>query len=391
MAAAKIKNATFTTNATALQFLHTWTPVLTNPAQQIAQLSPTGRKELLAMGASYRATYPTLFESPFTLWANAYASSPRVLNSAQLFARGYLGPTNTTALSSSSIYLLNATDPRSLANSLATSNLCPAYTDNGGGPDKDAWDATYLPPATTRINALLEGDLIFAPADVGIFAYLCGFETQIAETRSPWCGVLTEEEVLAYEYAQDLRYWYGAGPGNGVASVAMVPFLRGVVERFRDGPEAVYVGSDGESWTPPALVAAFTNDGQVAQVAAAVGVFDGLDDLPGDEMVADRVFRASRFVTMRGTVGLERLNCGDEGVYVRVKLNDAVYPVRGCEDGPGRSCGLEAYGKLLSDKLEAVGGFREVCNVTDTTVPESEEKTTFLWDRALPFESLARP
>ncbi|KKY23667.1 putative acid phosphatase [Diplodia seriata] len=208
---AKIKNATFTTNATALQFLHTWTPVLTNPAQQIAQLSPTGRKELLVMGASYRATYPTLFESPFTLWANAYASSPRVLNSARLFAHGYLGPTNTTALSSSSIYLLNATDPRSLANSLATSNLCPAYTDNGGGPDKDAWDATYLPPATARINALLKGDLVFAPSDVGIFAYLCGFETQIAETRSPWCGVLTEEEVLAYEYAQDLRRWAALG------------------------------------------------------------------------------------------------------------------------------------------------------------------------------------
>ncbi|KAL1639986.1 hypothetical protein SLS58_007412 [Diplodia intermedia] len=343
------------------------------------------------MGASYRLTYPTLFESPFTLWANAYASSPRVLNSAQLFARGYLNGTTSNTTTSSSIYLVNATDPRSLANSLATSTLCPAYTDNGGGPQKAQWDASYLAPATARINALLEGDLAFAPSDVGIFAYLCGFETQIAQTRSPWCDVLTDDEVLAYEYAQDLRYWYGAGPGNAVAAAAMLPFLIGVVERFRDGPGKAYVGGDGVEWTPPPLVAAFTNDGQVAQVAAAVGVFDGLADLPADGVVAGRVFRASRFVTMRGTVGLERLDCGGEGVFVRVRLNDAVYPVRGCEDGPGRSCGLEAYGRLLADKLEAVGGFRGACNVTDTTVPEGEEKTTFLWDRALPFESLARP
>ncbi|KAF4536891.1 Histidine phosphatase superfamily clade-2 [Lasiodiplodia theobromae] len=386
---AKIKNATFTTNATELQFLHNWTPVLSEPSQQIAQLSTTGWKELYDMGAAFRLAYPSFqaYNTPFSLWANAY-SSPRVLNSAQLFARGYLGP-NATALGS--IYVVNGSDPRSLANSLATSNLCPAYDDNGGGAPKDAWDATYLPPATARINSLLSGDLAFATTDVGIFAYLCGFETQIVGRRSPWCGTLTEAEFLQYEYAQDLRYWYGSGPGNAVAKATMLPFLLGLVQRFQDGPNATYVDSNGDSWTPPPLTAAFTNDGQVSQLAAAVGVFDNLPDLPGDHLLANRTFRASRYVTMKGTVGFERLNCADEGLYMRVKLNDVVYPIRGCEDGPGRSCGLDAYEKLLGDKLEAAGGFREVCNVTDTTVPEGEEKTTFLWDRALPFESLARP
>ncbi|OJD35121.1 histidine acid phosphatase [Diplodia corticola] len=401
---AKIKNATFTTNATSLQFLHTWTPILSSPSTQIGQLSPTGHDELLAMGSRYRSYYPSSFlppSAPFTLWANAYASSPRVLNSAQLFARGYLGPNATTTLSDSRILVVNGTDPRSLANSLATSNLCPAYADNGGGAQKAAWDAAWLGPATARINALLnpggdgDGDqLVFTPSDVGIFAYLCGFESQIAggqTRRSPWCDTLTRDEFLQYEYAQDLRYWYGVGPGSAVARAAMVPVVQGIVGRFADGPGTAYVGSDGESWTPPPLMAAFTNDGQVSQVAAAVGVFDGLDDLPSGGVVADRVFRASRFVTMRGTVGLERLNCGGEGVFVRVKLNDAVYPVRGCEDGPGRSCGLERYAEILSEKLEAVGGFREVCNVTDGTVPDGEEKTTFWWDPALPFESEARP
>ncbi|GME66370.1 Histidine phosphatase superfamily clade-2 [Neofusicoccum parvum] len=387
---AKIKAAQFTTNATELQFLHTWTPVLSDPTQQMSQLSVTGWKELYDMGAAYRLAYPTFqpYNTPFSLWANAYASSPRVLNSAQLFARGYLGP-NATALGA--IYVVNGSDPRSLANSLATSNLCPAYDDNGGGAPKDAWDAAYLPPATARVNALLRGNLTFAAADVGIFAYLCGFETQIVGARSPWCGVLTPAEVLQYEYAQDLRYWYGSGAGNAVARAAMLPFLAGLARRFADGPDAVYVDAAGETWTPPPLSAMFTNDGQVSQLAAAVGVFDGLPDLPGTEVLANRTFRASYFVTMRGTVGFERLNCREEGVYLRVKLNDVVYPVRGCDDGPGRSCKLDTYADLIKEKLEAVGGFREVCNVTDTTVPEGEEETTFLWDRALPFESVAKP
>ncbi|KAK7714597.1 hypothetical protein SLS57_007073 [Botryosphaeria dothidea] len=258
---AKIKAAHFTTNATSLQFLHTWTPALTSPSQQISQLSLTGWRELHDMGTAYRLAYPsfTPYNTPFSLWANAYAASPRVLHSAQLFARGHLGP-NATALGS--IYVVNASDPRALANSLATSNLCPAYADNEGGEPKAAWDAAYLPPATARINALLSGNLTFAAADVGIFAYLCGFETQIAGRASPWCGVLTEAELLQYEYAQDLRYWYGSGPGNAVARAAMLPFLAGLVERFGDGPGKSYVDGEGAAWVPPALIAAFTNDGQ---------------------------------------------------------------------------------------------------------------------------------
>ncbi|EKG22508.1 Histidine phosphatase superfamily clade-2 [Macrophomina phaseolina MS6] len=387
---AKIQAATFTTNATELEFLHDWKPVLTDPSQQISQLSLTGWKELYDMGVQYRLNYPSFsgYNAPFTLWANEYASSPRVLNSAQLFARGYLGPNATTL---GSIYVVNGSAPASLANSLATSNLCPAYSDNGGGDPKDEWDSTYLPPATDRINALLRGNLTFSAADVGIFAYLCGFETQITGARSPWCGTLTPHEFLQYEYAQDLRYWYGNGAGNGVAKATMLPFLQGLVQRFRAGPGATYVDGDGAAWAPPPLVAAFTNDGQVSQLAAAVGVFDGLPDLPGDRLLANRTFRASSFVTMRGTVGFERLNCGSTGTFLRVKLNDVVYPVSGCDGGPGRSCELEAYGELIERKLEAVGGFREVCNVTDTTVPEGEEKTTFLWDRALSFEKLVRP
>jgi len=130
-----------------------------------------------------------------------------VVDSARLFARGYLGPNATV---DGSVYVLNNSDPRSIANSLAPSDLCPNYVDNSGGANATTWANIYVPPIVTRINKLLQG-LQFNSSDVTVFPYLCGFETQITGRRSPWCDVFTEEETLQYEYAQDIRYWYGTG------------------------------------------------------------------------------------------------------------------------------------------------------------------------------------
>jgi len=82
--------------------------------------------------------------------------------------------------------------------------------DNSGGANATTWANIYVPPIVTRINKLLQG-LQFNSSDVTVFPYLCGFGTQITGRRSPWCDVFTEEETLQYEYAQDIRYWYGTG------------------------------------------------------------------------------------------------------------------------------------------------------------------------------------
>jgi acid phosphatase len=60
----------------------------------------------------------------------------RVVDSARLFARGYTGPNSTDE---SHVVVLNQTDPRSIANSLAPSDLCPLYNDNGGGVNATTW------------------------------------------------------------------------------------------------------------------------------------------------------------------------------------------------------------------------------------------------------------
>jgi acid phosphatase len=388
----RINAAQFTVRDSKLAFLSTWKPVLTNPDQQIAQISTTGYKELYEMGGTYRLRYPNLYayNTPLTLWANYYTSGPRVRDSARLFARGFLGP-NATDLGS--IYALNASAPASFMNSLAPSDLCPAYSDNGGGAQKDTWDAIYLPPIQKRLNKLIKGRFQFTQYDISIVPYLCGFETQITGSTSPWCGLLTEKEILQYEYSQDLRYWYGTGLGTDIEKYMMVPVLDGLVQRFVDGPNKTYRNSDGTTFVPPKILASFSNDGQMNQLVAALGVFDKELQLPANNIPKNRLFRASNFVSMRGTVTFERLSCTNKkvkNVSIRVRLNDVVYPVAGCTSGPGKSCPLIQYQEIVKSKLKQAGDFKKICNVTNAAIPD-RKIATFFTDVALPFATLVKP
>jgi len=341
------------------------------------------------MGVDYRHKYPDFYREnePFVLWANMY-TGPRVIDSARLFARGYLGPNATSV---GKVYAINQTDPRSVANSLAPSDLCDNYIDDPAG-NSTAWADVYLPPIAARINSQLDG-LTFTTGDVSIFPYLCGFETQITGARSPWCDVFTEAEILQYEYAQDIRYYYGNGPGTSLNSNLMLPFLTAIIERFTDGPNATYHSSssnNSSTFHPNPLIATFANDGQISQLAAATGVFDHQPPLPITYMPEDRTYKATNINPMRGTVGFERLNCGSAGLFVRVKFNDAVYPVADCQSGPGRSCPLDEYRALIEGKSEAFGDWQEQCGNPEGERVEGAE-TTFLRDLGLPFVFAVEP
>lgn len=124
-----------------------------------------------------------------------------------MFTRGYMGPNSTMG----SIYVLNSKDPRAIANSLGPSDACPTYIDNEGGSFTATWNNIYLPPIAKRLNSFLKGNLTFTASDVSIFPTLCTYETAITGQRSQWCNVFSDSELRDFEYAQDLRYYYGHG------------------------------------------------------------------------------------------------------------------------------------------------------------------------------------
>lgn len=274
------------------------------------------------------------------------------------------------------VYAVNGTGSLSaLGNSLAPSDLCPNYHDDSGKNQTTIWGATYGPATAERLQKeyIASGTLNITAADVATMQYLCGFETSIRGTISPFCSVFTQEEFRKYEYTQDLRYYYGNGPGSegGKGKYMMFPFLVSIADVLDGSPSN---GADKVGVVQP-LTMAFLNDGQMSQLVSQVGVFDDEPLLPATYMPDSRKYIASRFCSMRGTLSFERLSCPSSAAqYLRVRLNDAVYPIPSCQSGPGKSCPVSEYRQYVQDKYAHSGGFVKNCGANTT---ESEVKTDF--------------
>ncbi|KAI1776020.1 phosphoglycerate mutase-like protein [Hypoxylon cercidicola] len=404
----------------SLSFLSSWQPVLTNPMSQIAMENPTGAKEAYDLGYTLRTRYPDLYREgdEFIVWANNYT---RVLQTASMFVRGFLG--FAASRQGSVISVTSRGFPASVGDSLAPSDMCPNFQDEEGGDYKATWDDIWIPPIQERLQALIEGNLTLTASDVNQMPYLCGFESHITGRLSPWCDVLSDEELKQYEYSNDLRYYYGVGPGTDLPKKMLTPFLNALVGLLQSEP-INGTRADGTTFELPKLLVSFLNDGQLTELVTASGVFDEQPPLSATEKDDNRLWVGSRYVSMRGTIAFERLNCtvedGSEpdpfsrysnstvpvsdlpksaspttagrpttdATYVRIRLNDAVYPIPSCRNGLGSSCKLSDYAQYVVEKYVAEGDWIKNCNVTVTTdTPTRVKGASFFTDLSKPWVS----
>ncbi|KAJ5233041.1 phosphoglycerate mutase-like protein, partial [Penicillium chermesinum] len=387
----------------SLRFIPDWKPALTNPTLQIAQESMTGWKEAHDLGYQLRARYPDFYEdgNPFYVWANQYAfpiNESRVVQTARAFVDGYLyefADEYGTVVSVNSTGSVNA-----IGNSLGPSDACPkAAATSSGRNNVTNWDATWTPKTVKRLNNLVSGNLTFTESDITFFPYLCAFESQITGRLSPWCNVFTEDELRNYAYSQDLSYYYSVGPGSdGPASKLFLPFLQSLLSLLEKGPGQTGTSADGGEFAVPNLIMAFLNDNQIAEMTAAMGIFESEDPLPDTHIPADHLYNVAHFITMRGTVTFENLRCegsykhqSGQETYLRVLLNDAVYPIPNCQDGPGRSCLLSEYVSMVEKKSKAAGSFIDFCNVTETGHPTTVAGASFFTDLSQDFLTFVKP
>ena len=80
-----------------------------------------------------------------------------------------------------------------------------------------------------------------------------------------------EPEWLDYEYAHDLNYYYGSGPGNPISAATGYPWVKAVSDLFAVGPGNT-VGNG--TLVPPALIMGFTHDNNIPPVIAALGLWN---------------------------------------------------------------------------------------------------------------------
>jgi hypothetical protein len=365
-------------------------------------------------------SYPDLYHEgdAFTVWANNYT---RVLQTAQNFVRGYLG--NPASTLGSVVAVTAKGFPANIGDTLAPSDMCPLFKDDEGAAYTAKWNAIWVPPIKKRLQALITGNLTLTDGDITQIPYLCGFESQITGRLSPWCGVFTDEELKQYEYSNDLRYYYGIGPGTKLQQTMMTPFLDALVKLLVRGPGIKGKAADGGDFTLPDLLMSFLNDGQLTELLSTTGIFDEQKPLDPENMDDKRLWHGSRFVTMRGTLAFERLTCSAAAgggsaptatttsatatptktcktrstpaaggnTYVRLRLNDAVYKLPFCSGGPGSSCPLEEYALYVANKLAAQGDYIKNCNVTVEGAPTKVMGASFFTDLSNPWLGVIKP
>lgn len=326
-----------------------------------------------------------------------------------MFVRGFLGA--SASQTGSIISVTSKGFAAGVGDSLAPSDMCPNFSDSEGGNNKTVWDNIWVPPVQARLQKLIKGNLTLTANDVTQIPYLCGFESHITGRLSPWCSVFTDEELKQYEYSNDLRYYYGVGPGTDLPKKMMTPFLNALVGLLQNGP-ANGTKADGSTFAIPKLLMSFLNDGQLTELVTASGVFDAQAPLSSTKKDDKRLWVGSRYVSMRGTIAFERLNCAvtsnsNSGsyysvaghsskpstsqasaneTYVRILLNDAVYPIPSCKGGPGSSCKLSDYANYVSKKYAAEGNWIKNCNVTVTKdTPTTVKGASFFTDLSKPW------
>ncbi|KAJ7256546.1 phosphoglycerate mutase-like protein [Mycena haematopus] len=394
---AKFQNNSYTATG-PLAFIPSWVPPVDDIPHEPLFLSSTGALESFSLGVDLRKRYKfTSGGENITVWS---ASQQRVLDTATFFTRGYLSQGNyLTAPSSNRGTIISLADSVNFtfADSLTPSTGCPAYeTGDTGAASATAFRATYQNQITARLNKFLDG-LALNATDIGVMQDLCGFQAEVdGDTR--FCDIFEDSEWLDYEYANDLNYYYGSGPGNPFSATVGFPLVKAVSDLFALGPGET---TPGGNITPPALIMGFTHDNNLPPVISALGLWNtsnvhGVYPLSHTTPNPLRKFRSSFLVAFRGYVALERLACSATGdsdktvhvagappanvsttKFVRVRVDRAPVAIPGCTSGPGSTCPLAQFTTYIDEtRAEAAGDFVQRCGLQN--VANATGEVTFL-------------
>ncbi|KAJ6597247.1 phosphoglycerate mutase-like protein [Mycena vulgaris] len=387
---AKFQNTSYTAKG-PLAFIPSWVPPVDDIPHEPLFLSSTGALEAFSLGVDLRKRYKfTKGGDNITVWS---AAQQRVLDTATFFTRGYLSQGNyLTTPSSNRGNIISLPDSVNFtsANSLTPSAGCPAYSSGDtGSASANAFRATYQNAIAKRLNKFLNG-LTLNTSDIGVMQDLCGFQAEVSgDTR--FCDVFEDSEWLDYEYAHDLNYYYGSGPGNPFSAAVGFPWVKAVSDLFALGPGKT---TPGGNITPPALMMGFTHDNNLPPIISALGLWNssrtrGVYPLSHTSPNTQRKFRASYLVAFRGYVALERLTCastsphaaqevvhvagaapkkGSTSTYVRVRVDRAPVAIPGCTSGPGSSCPLAQFTSYIdTTRAKASGDFVQRCGLQNVS------------------------
>lgn len=314
-----------------------------------------GTTDALSHGAAFRLKYSDVFDSEDKLTVFT-SNSGRCHVTARYFARGFLGDDfNDEKVD----FAVIAEEDKFGANSLTPVVSCKNYHSGANNEFVKQFDTSYLSAAAARITKGNDG-FSLSEKEVDRLIAWCAYEIN-AKGYSPFCNLFTNDELVRNSYALDLSYYYSNGPGNNLTATIGAPFLKATLDYLK------------EENPPQKVVLAFTHDTNIEQFHSALGIVAPDQPLPNDYIPFPVPYAHTQIVPMGARLYTEKYKCGNDS-YVRYVVNDAVVPIKHCQNGPGFSCKLSDYENYINSRLEGKD-YATQCGAQN--VPD---KLTFLWD-----------
>ncbi len=342
-----------------LDFLNRWhSPILEDHLEDI---TPSGAVDAVNVGKHLLARYPHLVPTTKKILAD---HKLRTYDTAKAFVR---------AFDHSDEIEVVRVDKRINGPSLIPHKACPAFSKEPGSKEMAEFVHSYAPGVSTRLAAFTPFEL--DENDIVGLQQLCGYASGIDGKRSQICGVFTDAEWMAYEYAWDLRYAHMVGPLNPLSPYLGFPFLQKtstLFDRFPSGKDkhkSFKNPDDDWNYDPSQrFFLAFTHREVPPFVATALGLFNSSsnakEEFPTEKINWVRAWKMSDLVPFLGHVGLEKMTCSRSGVdgdFVRIIANTAPRPIPNCQGGPGASCPFDMFQELVAAGMEKYGDFHGVC------------------------------
>jgi len=235
-----------------------------------------------------------------------------------------------------------------------------------GGIEENVWVANYLANATIRLQKQIKG-INLTVSDVFGMQQTCAYET-VALGFSAFCDLFTQEEWEGYEYANDLDFWYGEGPGNPTSSAQGIGYVQELVARLTGVPISTFNSTTNSTITnnpitfplsQPIFVDA-THDVVISNIVTAMN-FTSLaktGPLPTDHIPENLSWVTSQIAPFASQLVGQVLSCPAESAtptHIRWILNDAVLPMTGIEGCKANSNGLCPLDTFISAMLTRIG------------------------------------
>ena len=370
-----------------LSFLQNWEYKL---GQKI--LTHQGSEEMFKSGVKHYYDYAQLLEKYNKKPVFRTSSHSRVLDSARYFGLGFFGWD-----ASERYHLEVLTEEDYQNNTLAPKNAC-RNADNDDFMFDDylssQWQNIYLEVPRKRLQNNIRS-LTLTNTDVYNMMMACPYLTS-GIGFSQFCNLFTKEEWENFEYDQDLQTVGKHGFQNPTARAQGIPYVQDLVSRLQkrkfQGPVTAQnmTLEQSDTYTPldQPLYIDFSHHSVISGVMTALNLTQFKEHMDPKNPDPHRKYRTSHVTPLAMRMAWEVMDCSDQGsseTFVRLKLNDVVYPLdesNGCEKRKDGLCKLKSYTEFLDKHAYKASKFDLACfgrngtdfnitgPVTDGTMPD---------------------